>query len=61
VEQHNSGKSNYTSKKIPWKLVYIEQFEEKSAAIKRERFLKNQRNREFYERLIKNWSGSLAG
>ena len=49
---HNSGESVYTSKKVPWKLVYTESFDNKSDAIKRERFLKRQRNRVFYEKLI---------
>jgi putative endonuclease len=52
IEFHNSGKSKYTSKKIPWKLVYFEAFDVKSDAIKREIFLKKQRNKAFYERLI---------
>jgi len=50
--EHNSGKSRYTSKKIPWKLVYTERFTTKTEALKRERFLKKQRNRSFYQRLI---------
>ena len=49
---HNAGKSKYTSKKMPWKLVYSEEFTTKSEALRREKFLKNQRNREFYEKLI---------
>ena len=50
---HNSGKSRYTSKKIPWKLVYYESYGSKGEAMKRERFLKRQKNKEFYKRLIK--------
>ena len=53
IAQHNNGKSNYTSRKIPWKLVYVEKFEIKSAALKREKFLKKQRNSVFYQKLIK--------
>ena len=26
LENHNSGLSTYTSKKIPWKIVYFEKF-----------------------------------
>jgi putative endonuclease len=48
LEEHNDGKSRYTSKKIPWKIVYSEEFGEKSDAIKREFFLKKQKSREFY-------------
>ena len=52
LEEHNQGKSNYTSHKIPWKLVYLETFYSKSDALKREKFLKNQKNIQFYEKLI---------
>ncbi len=54
LKQHNNGESKYTSRKIPWKLVYFENFETKSEALKRELFLKKQRNKEFYQRLVKN-------
>ncbi|WP_372949967.1 GIY-YIG nuclease family protein [Mariniphaga sp.] len=52
MQYHNSGKSRYTSKKMPWKLVYSESFDSRTEALKREKFLKKQRNREFYKRLI---------
>lgn len=54
LKQHNSGESKYTSRKVPWKLVYFENFETKSEALKRECFLKKQRNKDFYQRLVKN-------
>ena len=54
VNQHNSGESGYTSRKMPWKLVYFEEFNTKTDAIKRERFLKAQKNKVFYHRLINN-------
>lgn len=37
---HNAKRSPHTAKFIPWEIVYSEQFEEKSAALKRERQLK---------------------
>jgi Predicted endonuclease containing a URI domain len=40
LEEHNSGFSRYTSKKIPWKLVYVEICDSKRAALIRERSLK---------------------
>jgi putative endonuclease len=55
LELHNIGKSKYTSKKIPWKLVYFEEFLDKTEAIKREKFLKLQRNKDFYIKLIENF------
>jgi putative endonuclease len=61
LKGHNNGKTPYTKKKIPWKLVYYEVFKIKSDAIKRENFLKRQKNRDFYQKLIDNWSGSSVG
>ncbi len=40
LQQHNNGESNYTSKKIPWKLVYAELHETKRNALIREKNLK---------------------
>ena len=57
LTKHNSGHSPYTSKKRPWKLFYYETFETKKEALIREKFLKKQRNKDFYHRLagkIKN-------
>ena len=54
LRQHNSGESRYTRGKGPWKVVYTESFQDKSTALKRERFLKAQRNREFYKSLIRS-------
>ena len=52
LTEHNSGKTRYTSRKRPWKLVYREEFQDKSEALKREKFLKKQRNSDFYLRII---------
>ena len=51
--KHNTAKSGYTSTKQPWEIVYSETFDLKSDAIKRERFLKRQKNTAFYQRLIR--------
>lgn len=61
LEFHNQGLSKYTSRKLPWYIVYFEEYETRTEAIKRERFLKKQRNRVFYKSLIDNWFGSSAG
>ena len=37
---HNSGKVNYTSKHVPWKIVITEQFETRSEALSREKWHK---------------------
>ena len=54
LSDHNLGKSRYTRSKRPWKLVYSEEYETKSEAIVREKFLKSQRNKDFYLRLIES-------
>jgi len=59
LEHHNLGLSRYTSKKVPWILVYIETYQTKGEASKRELFLKKQRNHSFYEQLILSNSNSI--
>jgi putative endonuclease len=59
--KHNTANTGYTSRKQPWLLKYYEEFENKKDAIKREKHLKRQRNKEFYNKLIRNWSGSSVG
>ena len=39
--EHNSGLSNFTSKYIPWELIYSESFSTRSEAMKREKFFKS--------------------
>ncbi len=52
LEEHNQGKSCYTSRKAPWKLLYVEQFESKTAALIKEKQLKRC-NRKYIEWLCK--------
>ena len=40
LQQHNGGEMQYTSIKMPWKLVYVELFGNKTDALIRERNLK---------------------
>ena len=49
---HNNSKTGYNATNGPWKLVYTEEFITKSEAIKREKFLKRQKNTTFYKKLI---------
>ena len=53
IKQHNNGESTYSRRKKPWKLVYSEELENKTSALKREKFLKKQKNKDFYYQLIK--------
>ena len=51
ILQHNKAKSGFTATRKPWILVYTESFDNKSIAIKRERFLKKQKSRDFIKKL----------
>ncbi len=44
--EHNSGKSNFTSKGMPWELTYYEVFKNKKDALREESFLKTGKGRE---------------
>ena len=57
LHKHNTAKSGYTSRKQPWTLKYSEQFESKTDALKREKFLKRQKSRKFYQKLIDDFPG----
>lgn len=52
LEKHNNAKTGYTSRKQPWQLVYTEEFKTKTEALKREKFIKNQKSRDFIINLI---------
>ena len=52
ISRHNSGRSLSTKFKIPWKLVYQEQFNSRSEAVKREREIKKRKSRKYIEKLI---------
>ena len=52
--EHNTKLSLYTSKYSGrWSLVYYEKYNNRSTAMKRERFLKKQKNKNFYKKLCK--------
>ena len=66
LRYHNKGLSKYTKGKLPWKVFYFEMFTSRSEAIRRELFLKKQRNTKFYLRLVElsafhnSYSGVVA-
>lgn len=49
LKEHNSGKSKFTKKFMPWELLYYEEFESQSEAITKEKYFKTTSGR----RLIK--------
>ena len=52
LERHNNGWGKYSSRGIPWALVYSEAFSSKSEAIKRENEIKKKKSRKYIESLI---------
>ena len=52
--EHNSGMVNFTSKYLPWELVYWETFPTRTEAIKREKFFKSGKGRALLRELIKS-------
>ena len=47
VIEHNSGRSPYTKNRGPWNLIYSESLVSRSEAMRREKFLKSGKGREF--------------
>jgi putative endonuclease len=52
IEKHNAALVKSTKAYIPWQLKYYEIYETRDQAMNREKFLKKQRNKDFYWRLI---------
>ena len=52
IRLHNEGKTKSTKAYIPWEIVYYEEYNTKSEAIKREYVLKRIRNREVLLKII---------
>lgn len=56
VETHNKGKgAKYTKYRLPVKLVYWEEFDNKSEALKREYAIK-QLSKEVKEKMVDSWA-----
>ena len=51
LQQHNSGKSDYTARKAPWDIVYSEIFDTREKALKREKYFKSAAGRRFIKKL----------
>jgi putative endonuclease len=53
MQRHNSSRSRYTKAKAPWTLVYQEELSSRSDASKRERDIKEKKNRAYIEQLVR--------
>jgi putative endonuclease len=52
LAQHNAGLSDFTSKGMPWILMYSETFNSRAEAAKREQAIKKKKSRKYIEYLI---------
>jgi len=52
LARHNQGRNKYTKYKLPWKLVYIEEFDNRSEAMKREYEIKRKKSKNYVNWLI---------
>ena len=59
MNEHNSGKTQFTLRGIPWKLVYYEAFIEKVDAMREEKFLKSGKGRERRGFLLETFIGKM--
>jgi putative endonuclease len=50
---HNNGKVQAAKNRIPFELIYYEDFEDRIDAAKREKFLKSGKGREFLNSILK--------
>ncbi len=58
LERHNSKRRLATRAKVPWKRVYSQAFSTRSKAVRREREIKNQKTRQYIERLVNRFDGA---
>ncbi len=56
IEEHNLGKSGYTSKHKPWKVIYTEEFPSINEAVEREKYLKSRSGRRYLKKVFTNLS-----
>ena len=52
LKAHNDGLSPYTKGRGPWELLYSEEFPSRSEALKREKFLKTGKGRDFLNEIL---------
>ena len=55
IRDHNEGMAQYTKSRGPWKLICQEQYATRSEAVRREKFLKTGKGREYLANYLKNF------
>ena len=54
LKEHNEGKSKFTSKYVPWKIIYTEIFSSTILAREREKYLKSAAGRKIIKAILNN-------
>jgi len=52
LKEHNSGKTESTKRRRPFKVIHVESYQEKEEAKNRERFLKSGQGREELKKIL---------
>ncbi|MFA6099024.1 MAG: GIY-YIG nuclease family protein [Patescibacteria group bacterium] len=52
VAQHNQGSVRSTKGRLPWELIYTEEFNTRGEAFIREKYIKSRKKRKYIEQLI---------
>ena len=60
MSKHFDGMSKYTASKRPLRLKYFEVMPDRSAALKREKEIKNKKSRIYLESLISGWKKQVV-
>ena len=60
LSKHNTSNKGYTSTKKPWRLVFVQSYESKSEAIKREKQIKKWKDRMMIRHLINSETNELG-
>ena len=50
--EHNSGTNSFTRQNKPFVLIYTEEYQSKTEALKREKFLKSGQGRKFLDQIL---------
>ena len=56
LKRHNTGRSTFTKRGIPWIVVYEKSYRTKREAYQAELYIKSQKSRKYIEDLISNQS-----
>ena len=50
--EHNHGTKGYTRKKRPWRIIHFEEYQTKTEALIREKYLKKLKNKKYIQKLV---------